>query len=133
MSAIVLDTDVVSNILKDKLDPRLATRLLGHDLAITFVTLGELTHWVEFREWGTVRRRKLDDFLVGRAVLPGGKRVAETWGRVTALAARNGTPQPVNDSWIAACCLTYRVPLATCNAKDFTYFKDEHGLRLITA
>jgi hypothetical protein len=43
MSAIVLDTDVASNIIKDKLDPRLAARLVGHDLAITYVTLGELT------------------------------------------------------------------------------------------
>jgi toxin FitB len=133
VSAIVLDTDVVSNILRDRLDSRLETRLLGRDLAITYVTLGELTHWVALRGWGAVRRRRLDNFLDGRAVLPGSKRVAETWGRMTALATQNGTPQPINDSWIAACCLTYRVPLATLNVKDYTYYVNAHGLELITA
>jgi hypothetical protein len=36
MSAIVLDTDVASNIIKGKLDPQMGARLVGHDLAITF-------------------------------------------------------------------------------------------------
>ena len=132
MSAIVLDTDVVSNILKDKLDARLAARLLGHDLVITFVTLGELTRWIELRDLGPRRRRALDEFLVGRAVLPGSRSVAETWGRIGALATQSGRPRPINDSWIAACCLTYRLPLATCNVKDYAYYVDVHGLKLIT-
>jgi len=133
VSTIVLDTDVVSTILKDNLDPRLAAKLTGHDLTITYVTLGELTHWVELRKWGPHRRRKLDAFLRGRAILPGTRSVAVTWGHAAALATQNGNPRPVNDSWIAACCLTYRVPLATLNTKDYAYHVDKHGLRLITA
>jgi predicted nucleic acid-binding protein len=37
----------------------------------------------------------------------------------------------VNDSWIAACCLSYDVPLATLNTKDFVDFVQRDGLRLL--
>lgn len=132
MNAIILDTDVASNIIKGKLDPRMAVQLVGHDLVISFITLGELTQWVELRQWGPHRRETLAKFLDGRAVLPGSKAVATTWGSVCAEATRNGQPRPVNDSWIAACCLTYRLPLATFNVKDYSYFRDRHSLSLIT-
>jgi predicted nucleic acid-binding protein len=33
--------------------------------------------------------------------------------------------------WIAACCLTHNLPLATLNLKDYAYFKDHHGLRIL--
>lgn len=42
-------------------------------------------------------------------------------------AARNA--EPVNDSWIAACCLSHDVPLATLNTKDFADFVQHDGLR----
>jgi predicted nucleic acid-binding protein len=32
---------------------------------------------------------------------------------------RRGRPRPVNDTWIAACCLVEGLPLATFNTKDF--------------
>ena len=38
----------------------------------------------------------------------------------------------VNDTWIAACCLVNRTPLATFNTKDFVDFAQSDGLRLIT-
>jgi predicted nucleic acid-binding protein len=33
--------------------------------------------------------------------------------------------------WIAACALTYDLPLATLNVKDYADFKEYHGLRLL--
>ena len=50
-----------------------------------------------------------------------------------AYAEKRGRPRPVNDSWIAACCLTYDLPLATMNVADFEDFVEYEGLRLITA
>mgnify|MGYP000993225475 FL=1 len=41
MSVIGLDTDVSSDILRDRLTDPLRARLVGHTLAITFVTVGE--------------------------------------------------------------------------------------------
>ena len=66
-------------------------------------------------------------------MLPCTSEVARTWGRISASAVRRGRPRPQNDTWIAACCLTYGFPLATLNLKDFADFADfaEHeGLRL---
>ena len=44
---------------------------------------------------------------------------------------RRGRPRPQNDTWIAACCLVYDLPLATLNVKDFADFADHEGLRII--
>ena len=38
------------------------------------------------------------------------------------VAIQRGRPRPANDTWIAACALTYGLPLATLNAKDFKDF-----------
>jgi hypothetical protein len=39
---------------------------------------------------------------------------------LNAAAKRRGRPRPINDTWIAACCLVRRMPLATLNVKDST-------------
>lgn len=33
---------------------------------------------------------------------------------------RRGRPRPQNDTWIAADCLAYNLPLATLNTTDFS-------------
>jgi predicted nucleic acid-binding protein len=40
-------------------------------------------------------------------------------------------PRPVNDSWIAACCLARELPLATINTKDDTDYAEHDGLELV--
>ena len=57
--------------------------------------------------------------------------VAATWGWLDARAQARGRPRPINDMWIAACCLVEDVPLATLNRKDFEDFAEHDGLRLI--
>ena len=42
-----------------------------------------------------------------------------------------GRSRPQNDSWIAACCLAYDLPLATLNVKDFADFAEYEGLRIV--
>ena len=42
-----------------------------------------------------------------------------------------GAARPQNDTWIAACCLRYQVPLVTLNTADFTDFAARHGLVLL--
>ena len=138
MHPAVLDTDVASLLHRRKLTGPLATRLIGREPLITFVTYGfvtygELTKWAEIRHWGPRRREELADWLSGIPVLPGDEPVATIWGRLSAAAIRRGRPRPVNDMWIAACCLAYEVPLATLNLKDFEDFKEHHGLRILGA
>ena len=106
-------------------------KLEGKSLAITFVTVGELASWTIRRGWGA---RRLADMAVWRRYvtrIPYDEAVATTWGWLDARAQARGRPRPINDMWIAACCLVEDVPLATLNRKDFEDFAEHDGLRLI--
>jgi len=70
-------------------------------------------------------------FLSHMVVLPYDRQVAARWGELQAFAQLRGRPRPVNDSWIAACCLVRDLPLATFNVKDFTDFVEHEGLRIL--
>jgi predicted nucleic acid-binding protein len=85
------------------------------------------------RQWGPARRVELDAWLSRRPTLPYTDDVARTWGEISAHAARRGRPRPQNDTWVAACCLTFDLPLATMNVKDFKDFAEHEGLTLIGA
>ncbi|KAB2348463.1 type II toxin-antitoxin system VapC family toxin [Actinomadura rudentiformis] len=132
MDRVVLDTDVASLSLKRRVPPPVMTRLIGKQPCIAFVTLGELAQWAELRQWGRRNREALGHWLNGVIVLPYTDDVAITWGQLSAAAIRRGRPRPANDSWIAACALTYGLPLATLNVKDFEDFAEHEGLGLIT-
>lgn len=131
MSLVVLDTDVSSAILRGRLDERTAARLVGLQPVVTFVTVGELAKWTELRSWGPKRLASLEDFYRRFPVLPYSPEVPHIWGHVQAAAQRRGRPRPVNDSWIAACCLDYGLPLVTKNRKDFEDLAEHEGLRLL--
>lgn len=49
MSVVVLDTDVASVLMRRRLTEPLAGQLAGNVLAVTFVTVGELTKWTLVR------------------------------------------------------------------------------------
>lgn len=131
MSFVVVDTDVASKILKRQVPTELAAALAGKTLAVTFVSIGELTMWSVVRSWGATRRAAVDRFLARTVVLPYSERVATTWGELQGHAHNRGRRRPVNDTWIAACCLARDLPLATLNTKDFADFAEHEGLRLL--
>ncbi|MCE7005670.1 PIN domain-containing protein [Kibdelosporangium philippinense] len=130
---VVLDTDVASKSFKRELPPTLLRQLIGRHPVITFVTLAEMTHWMERRRWGRQRRDLLNRWLDGIAVIPGTDDVARMWGEISARAVLRGQPRPQNDTWIAACCLTTGLPLATLNMKDFEVFADHDGLTIVSS
>lgn len=129
--SVVLDTDVASALLKGRPPAGLAGHLAGQRLAITFVTVGELTKWTLVRHWGPQRLAGLDRFLQQVVVLPYSSNVARVWGELQARAQLRGRPRPINDTWIAACCLVRDIPLATLNLKDYTDFADHEALQII--
>jgi hypothetical protein len=131
VSFIVLDTDVASTILRGRLADPLRSRLAGHSLCITSVTLGELTKWTVLRDWGPRRLADLASWRQQVVLLPFDEAVAIRWGELQANAQLRGRPRPVNDSWIAACCLVHQIPLATFNSKDFSDYAEHDGLSLI--
>ena len=128
---IILDTDAASLSIKNALPPALLRELLGAQVGITFITLGELHRWALLRNWGPPKVAGLEAWLSTRPTLPYNDAVARTWGEISAHASRRGRPRPQNDSWIAACCLAYDLPLATLNIKDFADFAEYEGLRIV--
>jgi predicted nucleic acid-binding protein len=133
MDYVVLDTDVASQSIKDRLPGPLVVKLAGPAWCIAFVTLGELWQWAEIRHWGSRNRDRLERWLHRVVILDSDETVSRTWGPVCADARRRGRPPPTNDSWIAACCLAYALPLATRNTKDFANFAEHDGLRLMAS
>ncbi len=131
MSVVVLDTDVASNLIRRRTSDDMARALAGHVLAVTFVTVGELTKWTLVRRWGPRNLDTMRQFLAGLVVLPYDQHVATRWGEIQAYAQLRGRPRPTNDSWIAACCLARDLPLATLNVKDYADFVEHEGLVLV--
>jgi predicted nucleic acid-binding protein len=58
---------------------------------------------------------------------------AKVWGEMTAAGHRRGRPRPLNDSWIAACCIERGLPLLTLKRRDFADFVEHDGLVLLGA
>ena len=67
-----------------------------------------------------------------RATLPYHENVAHAWGLISAHAHKRGHPSDSNDSWIAASCLAYGLPLATLNIKHYHAFATHERLELVT-
>jgi predicted nucleic acid-binding protein len=131
VSFVVLDTDAASHLFRGRVSEALRRHTLGSTLAVTFVTVGELTKWTLVRHWGPQRLATLQTFLSDVVVLPDSPRVALTWGDLQAQAQLRGRPRPTNDTWVAACCLVRDLPLVTFNRKDLEDFADHDGLRLL--
>jgi predicted nucleic acid-binding protein len=128
VALIVLDTDVVSRYRAGHLPAGHLRLVSANRHCIAFATAGELWKWALVKRWGSVRRGGLDLWLAGEAVLPGNRPVALTWAAITARAQRRGRPRPLNDGWIAACCIEAGLPLLTLNRRDFADFTEHDGL-----
>jgi toxin FitB len=127
--AIVLDTDVVSRLMRDTLPAAVARRIQGLTPCVTFVTVGELFRGAAHASWGAQRVAALERWLERVIVISADQMVARRWGEITGRALRAGEPLPANDAWIAACCLTHNTPLATLNSRHFVGID---SLRLLT-
>ncbi|HWO71021.1 MAG TPA: PIN domain-containing protein [Actinomycetota bacterium] len=86
--------------------------------------MGELYKGAFRGGWGSERIARLEQWLKNVLVLPYDAAVARTWGRVYADGERRGRALPVNDAWIAACCLSRNLPLLTYNRRDFEALPD---------
>lgn len=75
-------------------------------------------------------RRRLDNWLEGRPVIPVRPQVARTWRVLAATAQQRGWPRPQNDMLVAACPIRHGLPLVTLNQKDFVDFR-QGGLELL--
>jgi len=129
MDTILLDTDVLSYIIKDlPVAAALRPVVFGKRIAVSFMTLAEIHEGVFRSHWGETKRRKIFDSLRQCVVLPFTINVCEIWGRVR--AKRKQQPISVGDAWIAATAIAYELPLLTNNVKHFQNITSLHLLRV---
>lgn len=128
MSALVLDTNVVSYLMKNdsRAEPYRA-HILGLTPAVSFMTIGELYEWGYRRNWGAKRFAEFQEYLRNYVVIPYSAAICRHWGQLR--AARRHQPISVGDAWIAATALTCGCPLVTHNPRDF---RNIPGLNVIT-
>jgi len=70
-------------------------------------------------------------WLADKPVIPGSKAIAAIWGGLSAAAIQRGRPCPVNDTWVAACCLARQLPLAPPQPEGFQGLRRAPRLRLL--
>lgn len=130
---VVMDTDISSLAIKGQLPLAWTGKLVRTKPHMTFVTKGELLYWTRARNLGSRRQDEVLTWIRNSVFLPGDKAVSVAYSDLAVAARRSGRVVPDNDTWIAACCVSRGLPLATLNVKDFHYFAEHHGLELITA
>jgi tRNA(fMet)-specific endonuclease VapC len=130
MSTVIVDTDVVSFLMKG--DTRAAVyrpHLEGRIVALSFMTVAELYQWAYVRHWGMRKVARLEEHMRKYVIVPYDGDMCKAWARVCVDRQRLGRPISVQDAWIAATALRHGCPLVTHNRHDFAGIP---GLELIS-
>lgn len=125
MSSVVVDTNILSYELKRDTRAALYTpHLQNRTLAISYVTLAELSLWANRRNWGERRLAEVDALLSECLIIYPNDEICRIWAKITLACERNGRQIPENDAWIASCAIYYEAPLITHNWRDFANIPD---------
>jgi toxin FitB len=127
VSAFLLDTNVISELIKPKADPRVTTWIDATDeelLFLSVLTLGEIRKGVGLLP-RSARRTTLEAWLSndlpsrfsGR-ILNVDQDVADRWGHLSALTIAGRANVPVIDGLLAASAIQHNLTLVTRNTKD---------------
>ena len=127
MSGFLLDTNVVSELVKPRPEHRVTTWVDSIEeslLHLSVLTLGEIRKGVALLE--DVSRRVtleawLDTELASRfanRILPIDRSVADRWGRIAASASKEKSTLPVIDGLLAATAIHHDLTLVTRNTRD---------------
>ena len=127
MTGFLLDTNVISELVKPKPDDRVRRWIEETNESILFLsvlTLGEIRNGVQRLRSGR-RRGRLESWLqvdlpsrFQDRILPIDSAIADRWGRVSAIAAAKGKPVPVIDGLLAATAIHHNLTLVTRNSSD---------------
>jgi predicted nucleic acid-binding protein len=127
VSGFLLDTNIISELVKRKPEPKVVIWLDSIDenlLYLSVLTLGEIRKGIA--SLGDASRRVileawLDSDLILRfaeRILPIDHAVADRWGRIAAAAVAAKSLLPVIDGLLAATALDQNLTLVTRNTKD---------------
>lgn len=127
---VVVDTDVVSFLLKDDTRARAyRPHLQDKTLALSFMTVAELYQWAYLRNWSERRLTWLEERLRAFVIVPYDNDLCRRWAMICVERQRLGKPISVQDAWIAATALRHGASLVTHNRQDFDNIAD---LRIIS-
>jgi toxin FitB len=126
--SFLLDTNVVSELVRPSPDPGVTTWIAGADedrIFLSVATIAEIRYGIERMAAGS-RRNRLDQWLrnelaprfEGR-LLPIDHAIADAWGRIFAHSNAIGRPMEAMDAMIAATVKVHGLTLVTRNAADF--------------
>ena len=127
MRGFLLDTNVISELIRAKPEPRVVAWIEATDerlLYLSVLTMGEIRKGVASLPQSS-RRTAIEAWLEtdlrvrfsGR-ILPISEGVADCWGRIAAEAATRKRLLPVIDGLLAATALQHSLTLVTRNVKD---------------
>lgn len=127
MSGFLLDTNVISELVRAKPDPKVTQWIEATDedlLFLSVLTLGEIRKGIAALP-SPARRVSLEGWLekdlrsrFGPRILPIEEEVADRWGRLAGLARAKGTPLSVIDGLLAATALHHNLTFVSRNSKD---------------
>ena len=127
MNGFLLDTNVISELIRSKPDANIVRWIGETDESILFLsvlTIGEIRNGIERLGVGRHRGR-LESWLeidlrarFQNRILPIDERIAERWGAVSAIAAGKGKSVPVIDGLLAATAIHHDLMLVTRNGSD---------------
>jgi toxin FitB len=125
VSGFLLDTNIVSELIKPRPDKKVAAWIETSDEALLFLsvlTIGEIRKGIASHP-DPRRRAKLESWLITDLQLRFAGRllgidepIAELWGRLAAQGERAGRPIPVIDGLIAATAQYHDLTFVTATA-----------------
>ena len=127
MSGFLLDTNVISELVKPRPEPKVVSWIEEIDenvLYLSVLTLGEIRKGVALLPQ-SARRTELESWLESDLQLRFSKRilsidgpVADRWGNLVGRAQKDGHTLPVIDCLLAATAIHHNLTLVTRNTGD---------------
>ena len=130
MSLVLLDTDVVSYLIKgDSRTVQYEPHLIGKESSVSLMTVAELFQWALIRRWSERRTADLERYILRtHTILTIDMTTTRPWAQTRAAAHLRGKAISPQDAWIAAAALQYNLPLLTHNLADYEHVE---GLNLV--
>jgi len=126
VNGFLLDTNVISELIRPRPDPRVPKWVNSTDADLLFLSvlsLGEIRKGIAAMT-DAIRKTRLETWtnrvLIPNfedRILPVDQAIAERWGEITGTLALRGAPLPVIDGLLAATALQHNLTVVTRNTR----------------